>query len=103
MDFWAFAALLLANCLVSAAIGWWAAGQRYAVLAYHVSSMEAAVTTYWDRIRKRMRIEPVDGEVRPGQGPPAPRRGLIPLPPELQTPMRRPIGPEVTLSIQRPR
>lgn len=64
MDFWAFVALFLANCLVAAAVGWWAAGQRYSVLAYHVSSMEAAVTTYWDRIRKRMRIEPLDGEAR---------------------------------------
>ncbi len=25
--------------------------------------MEAAVTTYWDRIRKRMRIEQPDGEI----------------------------------------
>lgn len=64
MDFWAFVALFLGNCLVAAAVAWWAAGQRYSVLAYHVSSMEAAVTTYWDRIRKRMRIEPLDGEAR---------------------------------------
>lgn len=64
-----FVALLLANCLVSAAVGWWAATQRFALLAYHVSSMEAAVTTYWDRIRKRMRIEPVDGEARPDARP----------------------------------
>lgn len=87
MDFWPFVTLLLANCLVSAAVAWWAAGQRYSVLAYHVSSMEAAVTTYWDRIRKRMRIEPVDGEISTGSKPSAVRRGLIPLPLEMQTPM----------------
>lgn len=87
MEPWAFVTLLFANVLVAAAVGWWAAGQRYAVLAYHVSSMEAAVTTYWDRIRKRMRIEPVDGEIATTKAAPVARRGVIPLPPELQTPM----------------
>lgn len=87
MEPWAFVTLLLTTCLVSAAVSWWAAGQRYAVLAYHVSSMEAAVTTYWDRIRKRMRIEPVDGEISAGPKAATARRGVIPLPLESQTPM----------------
>lgn len=77
MEPWAFVVLLMANCLVSAGVGWWAAGQRYSILAYHVSSMEAAVTTYWDRIRKRMRIEPIDGEMPRAAGPTLRTRGEV--------------------------
>jgi hypothetical protein len=33
------------------------ASARYMDLAARVSSMEAAVTAYWDRIRKRMMVE----------------------------------------------
>lgn len=82
MDLWQWLVLLLANCLVSALVGWVAAHLRYSLLAYQVSSMEAAVTTYWDRIRKRMRIEQTDGQQQPAAQPR--KRGVFPLPPELQ-------------------
>lgn len=62
MELWAFTTLLLANCLVSAAVGYWAAGKRFSLLAFKVAEMEAAVASYWDRIRKRMRVEPNEAE-----------------------------------------
>lgn len=58
MNGWQFTSVFLANCLVSFCIGWLAASIRYMDLAHRVSSMEAAVTAYWDRIRKRMMVEP---------------------------------------------
>ncbi len=57
MNPWMLLSWFLATCLVSAAAGWLAASVRVGHLAYQVASMEAAVAAYWDRIRKRMRVE----------------------------------------------
>lgn len=55
---WQWSTLLLLVCLVSGVIGWCTASLRYLEICHRVSSMEAAVTAYWDRIRKRMMVEP---------------------------------------------
>jgi hypothetical protein len=57
VTFWEYVGLFCAVCLVSALIGWGAASLRYMELAREVAEMEAAVTAYWDRIRKRMKVE----------------------------------------------
>ncbi len=58
MNPWVVTTWLLATCLVSAFFGWVAASIRYSNLAWHVAEMESAVEHYWDRIRKRTRVEP---------------------------------------------
>jgi hypothetical protein len=54
---WMFLALFLACCLVAGFMGYVTASLRLTELAMRVASMEAAVAAYWDRIRKRMRVE----------------------------------------------
>lgn len=68
MTVWQFTTVLLLNCLVSAIVAYLFASARFLELAHRVSSMEAAVAAYWDRIRKRMRVEPT--EVQPVQRDP---------------------------------
>lgn len=58
MNPWELTTLLIANALVSAFFGWLGAKALYSNLSFRVSEMEAAVAHYWDRIRKRMRVEP---------------------------------------------
>lgn len=50
--------LFLVICLVAGIVGWCGASLRYLNLAWRVSEMEAALVHYWDRIRKRVRVEP---------------------------------------------
>jgi hypothetical protein len=57
MNPWQFSTLILVSCLVSAIVGWSAASLRYMELAGRMASTEAAIATYWDRVRKRMRVE----------------------------------------------
>jgi hypothetical protein len=57
INVWEFTTLFFACCLVSATVGWVSARLAYLDLAHRVASMEAAVAAYWDRIRKRMRVE----------------------------------------------
>jgi hypothetical protein len=57
MSPWEFSTLLLACCLVSGVVGWATASLRYQSLAGQVAEMEAAVSRYWDRVRKRMSID----------------------------------------------
>lgn len=58
MNPWEWSTLMLLVCLVSGCVGWCTASMRIMELAHRVSSMEAAVAAYWDRIRKRMMVEP---------------------------------------------
>ncbi len=60
MNGWQIAFLFLANCLVAGAVGWIAATARYGNLAFRVAEVEAALVHYWDRIRKRVRVEPYE-------------------------------------------
>jgi hypothetical protein len=54
---WQYATLLLICCLVSGILGWATASARIMYLDGRVSEMEAAVSRYWDRVRKRMSID----------------------------------------------
>lgn len=77
MDLWQYLTLFFAVCLVSGAVAYAAAHLRFSNLAWRVAEMESAVEHYWDRIRKRTRVEPYE--------PPAakaPSRGIIALPAE---------------------
>ncbi len=64
MSAWQVAFLLLANALVAGACGWVGASLRYSNLSFRVAEMEAALVHYWDRIRKRVRVEPYDEPAR---------------------------------------
>jgi hypothetical protein len=54
---WQFTTFLLTSALVGGMAGWVMSRLSYMELSGRVSEMEAAVTRYWDRIRKRMTVE----------------------------------------------
>lgn len=66
-DVWFYIAMLFASALVGAVAGVVSAGLVHLSILHRVASMEAAVTAYWDRIRKRMRVEPGGYQERPPQ------------------------------------
>lgn len=67
---WEIVNALIVVSLVAGAAGWVGASARYSNLAWRVSEMEAALVHYWDRIRKRVRVEPNSSPMERSVGAP---------------------------------
>ncbi len=60
IDPWALVVIFLVNAGVAWVVGALAANSRLGLLRARQAEMEAAVEHYWDRIRKRTRVEPYE-------------------------------------------